>query len=111
MAAVIRQDLDKALDEAVTTLSESELREKVWTRLPRTPPPSHAFLLQPLSRSPPLTCCWVCWVCRGPCRHTAQVRYMANELRDRSKFEALRLNEFLKRNEAQWREKVCCIQM
>ena len=24
---------------------------------------------------------------------------------------SLRLNEFLKRNEAQWREKVCCIQM
>jgi hypothetical protein len=29
MAAVIRQDLDKSLDEAVTVLSESELREKV----------------------------------------------------------------------------------
>lgn len=44
-------------------------------------------------------------VLAAPCP-TAQVRHLAHELRDRSKFEALRLNEFLKRNEAHWREKV-----
>ncbi len=37
-----------------------------------------------------------------------QVHKLTNEIKERGKWEALRLNEFLKRNEEEWKSKVHC---